>query len=296
MKIYTLPGLTDLERSILRQNKQKSDLCLWKKFPDGEMFLSLKSFEKEAVILGRTSSPCENFFRTLLLSDTLRRTGVKKINLILPYFGYSRQDRKIFSGDALTSACLRDSLARAGVTRIVTLDLHSQKILEKSPVKITNLTMVEEFARAVKKQIGDEKFTVVSPDYGGKHQAERLAHCLRGGDVAWINKKRDPKTGKVAATYIEGRKIGEAAIIIDDILSTGKTIRLTHQMLRRDGFKKFYLCVTHPVFAPGAAALICRLGFKRIFIADTLPVGKNVKKIPGLKILSAAKILAKFTE
>jgi len=296
MKIYTLPEMTDLEQSILRQNNQKLDLCLWKEFPDGEIFLSLKSLEKEAVILGRTSPPGENFFRTLLLVDTLRRAGAKKINLILPYFGYSRQDRKIFFGDALTSVCLRDSLARAGVTRIVTLDLHSQKIIEKSPVKIINLTMAEEFARAVKEQIGDEKLTVISPDYGGKHQAERLARYLRGGAVAWINKKRDPKTGKVTGTYIEGKKLGETVVIVDDILSTGKTIKLAYKILKRNGFKKFYLCITHPVFAPGGAALIRRLGFKRIFITDTLPVAGNVKEIRGLKILSAAKILAKVTE
>jgi|GEM_PF-1482663 len=302
MKFYTLLNPTELEKKIMRLFGQRKELCYWKIFPDGEMFLNLKAPDKKAIVLGRTSPPCENFFQTLLLADTLRRAGTSarggsasggKINLTLPYFGYSRQDRKIFPGDALTSACLRDSLARAGVARIITLDLHSPRILEKSPVPIVNISMAGEFAAHLKPLLRGQSFTVAAPDYGSKRQAERLAGFLGTKAVAWMNKKRDPKTGKVAATYIEGKSAGRTAVIVDDILSTGKTIKLVFEMLKQEGFKTFYLCITHPVFAPGAARLIRRLRFKRILISDTLSAPQDVLKIPGLKIISAAKLLAK---
>lgn len=291
MHCYLLPEPTALERKIAKHAADGANPVMWKTFPDGEIFCRVGAVTDGTCVIGRTMAPADNFFRTALLIDTLRRAGASEVVAAIPYLGYSRQDRQIETGDAVTSHFVLDALAAAGAARIVTVDAHSESTVSACPVPVVDVNPIPEMALAIRVALG-ERFTVIAPDHGAKHRAERFAAELVSREPAWIEKQRDPKTGKVEIVNIHGDLQGDTAVIVDDIVDTGSTIALAVGALREKGFTTIHLCVTHPVFSAGAAALLRKLKLGRIVTTNTIDVSEAMSRVPGLRVIDLSRKIA----
>jgi len=291
MHCYTLPEPTAAERKIAL-GVGKVAPARWKTFPNGELFVHVGIESGVAGIVGRTAPPSEDFFRTALLADTLRRAGATGVVAAVPYMGYARQDRQQAGGDAFSAAFLANQLAAAGVVRLVTVDVHSDRIREASPLRLTSVSPVPDLASALQLSLGQKDFTVVAPDFGARHRAEAFADLLAHREPAWVEKRRHPVTGKLTLVDVHGDLRGEIAVIVDDILDTGGTIELAVKMLRAKRFKTFYLCISHPLFSKGAAARMRRLGIAKIVTTNTIPLSSDVARLRGMKVVDVTSRIA----
>lgn len=291
MRCYTLPEPTPLEKKIAAAVGDPVK-AVWKTFPSGELFVRV-SVERETVaVVGRTAPPAEDFFRTALLTDTLRRSGATGVVAAVPYLGYARQDRQDSLGDAFSAAFLANQLAAAGIVRLVSMDIHSDRVREASPVRITSVSPVPDLAPQLQTLLAGKDFTIVAPDFGARHRAEAFADLLAHREPAWVEKRRDPATGKVSLIDVHGDLRGETAVLVDDILDTGSTIELAVKMLREKKFAKFILCVTHPLFSDGAVARMKRIGIAKIITTNTVPLSPEAAKIPGIKVVDVSERIA----
>jgi len=283
MNVYTLPNPRPLEIAIAKKwDKKFAQNTEWRQFTNGEWHLRVPHMLSEAIVLGRTEMPGDHIFQTLTLIDTLKRNSAQRITLILPYFGYSRHDRIVRTGDHLPADLLTKLFNRCGATRIVTVDLHSSITEKNSPLPISSIDFVPELVKAFKKVWRKkELLTIVSPDQGSKHRANAFRDLLDSSlPVCWLEKHRDPVTGKVHAHELFGVKRGTTALITDDILDTGSTIEECVRQLKIYGFKTFYLCVTHPIFSCTAVQTIRALKFKHIFVSNTVPLSHKTQMLP----------------
>ncbi len=294
MIVTTLPYPTPCEQYIRDQlSRGVPDTVVWKTFPSGELYVRFLSIEKEVVIVGRTWGSAENLWKTLLLVHTAKQNGATYIVLVLPYFAYSRQDRQRLEGEPLSGALLAQLFATAGADKIISIDLHSKRIQDASPIPLLSISFVEELATAFRKEPGIPKnITVVAPDKGAKDHSDTFAHLLEAGkQCIWIEKERDPYTGEVHYRAFHGASHNGSAVLLDDMLDTGGTIEESVRVLRERGFHDLSLCVTHPIFSGDASVRIKALGFSHIFVSDTIPLSPSVAALPGIHVVPAGHLL-----
>jgi len=294
MNVFTLPDPRPLEKSIARKlDIKKTPSGEWRQFTNGEWFLRILRTSKNAIVLGRTEPSGDHILQTLTLIDTLKRNGAKTITVVLPYFGYCRQDRIVRTGDHLPADLLVKTTAQLGASRILTIDLHSSITEKNSSIPLVGIDFVPELTRALKKYMEKKELcTIISPDKGSKKRAETLRDLFDpSAPVCWFEKHRDPMTGRVHAHDLNGTPRGTTAIITDDICDTGGTIREAVRGLKKQGFKKLFLCITHPVFSAHATPLLRSLKFTRIFVSNTIPLASSIQKKLPLTIVDAAPTL-----
>lgn len=291
MKVYTLPDPNVLERKLVRRLAGSSrTLAKWGAFTGGEEFVRVSDIGTRVCVLGRTLPPAENVFRTLMLIDTLRRGGAKDITLVIPYFAYSRQDRAVKRGDSVAALWITQTFASAGADRIVTADVHSERIADSSPIPVISVSTIPLFVSALKSIAGDQDVTIVSPDNGGRARADILAGELGLGKAVCLEKKRTRKGG-VQMLGIKGRLRGKSAVLVDDMVSTGGTVREAVKVLREAGVSEFRLCATHPAFAGDACRTLKDLGFSELLFTDTREIFGCASRIPGIRVLGVADAL-----
>ena len=291
MKAYLLPDATVPEKRLARR-LGGAGASSWKTFPNGEEFVRVERPANRAVVIGRSAPPAAGLFRTLLLIDTLRRSGVKDITLALPYYGYARQDRAVRLGDPVTALFVARQAAAAGARRVVTLDLHSRRVAEGGDVPVLSSSVLPTIADRLKGRVRGP-LTVVSPDRGGKERAERFAARFgRRAKTAWVEKTRDI-TGRVTARDVLGTLAGDTAVIVDDIVDTGKTVALAVGLLRAKGFRRLYLCAAHPVLSDDAIRRLRTCRFTGILFSDTLPLTATARRTLTPAVLRADAALAK---
>lgn len=290
---YLLPDATAAEKRLARKIGRLGKAS-WKTFPNGEEFMSVLKPPERAVVIGRSAPPAVDLFRTLLLIDTLRRSGTKDVTLVLPYYGYARQDRAVKPGDPVTARLIARQAAAAGAKRIVTLDLHSAATASGSPVPLHSAHMAHAFADRLKRDVRDG-VTIVAPDHGAKSRASRFAARLgRGATLAWVEKKRG-SGGRVSASGIGGKITGDTAVLVDDIVDTAGTVALAAALLRRRGFKRLYLCASHPVLSDDAVRRLRECRFTRILFSDSVPLSSEARRALNPVLLRTDAVLAAAT-
>lgn len=293
MNVYTLPDSRPIEVALLRKLQGSSRSPVeWRTFLNGEFSLRIPSVSGVACVIGRCDPPAENLVRTLFLIDTLRRSGSKKIILVLPYFGYCRQDRQVQPGDGVPAGCISSLFTALKVDEIITADLHSQRIAHECPVPLSDISLLPLMARALQAELPKSECAIISPDKGGCARAEKMASLL-GRDpssIVWIEKERD-RQGVVSAKKIHGTSDTRVAVLVDDIIDTGGTIVQTVRLLRENGFQEFYLCATHGIFSNTAASVLKESGFKKIILSDTLPLSRDVTALLPIEVVGAADFL-----
>ncbi|QDI92226.1 ribose-phosphate diphosphokinase [Salicibibacter halophilus] len=285
-KIFTLssnPALTNEVVEHLGCELGKSSV---KRFSDGEIQVSIEESVRgcEVYVVQSTAQPGnEHVMELLIMLDALKRASAKKINVLIPYYGYARQDRKARSREPITAKLIANLLEAAGATRVITMDLHAPQIQGFFDIPVDQLLGVPIIADYFKeKQLED--VVVVAPDNGGVMRARRMADELNV-PIAFIDKRR-PQPNVAEVMNIVGEFEGKNAIIIDDLIDTAGTITSAANALIENGANAVYACCTHPVLSGPAISRIDGSPIKELVVTNTieLPEEKMIDKITTLSV------------
>ena len=261
-------------------------------FPDGETRIMIEESVRGAdcYIIQSTCAPVNhNLMELLVLIDALRRASAWRINAVVPYFGYSRQDKKVQAREPITAKLVANLLETAGADRVITIDLHAGQIQGFFDVPVDHLTALSILGEHVRDHEDLEDAIVVSPDVGRATEARRLANYLNL-PLAMLYKRRTSPTD-TEVTHVIGDVDGKRPIIIDDMISTAGTMRRGIEALLQLGAKEdVRVTTTHAVFTPPALERLSHPAIKGIFVTDTVPL--KVEQ-PNITVLSVAPLLAK---
>ena len=260
-------------------------------FSDGEVDVWIQDDVNncDVFILQSNSAPVNRHIIELaLIADALTRSGAHRITAVVPYFGYSRKEKQSRKGEPISAKVIADLIVRSGVNKVVALDLHADAIVGFFDVPVIYLSALEVLAGRLMK----EKFKspiVVAPDVGGVRRARNFASLLNA-PLAVIEKHRHTHLrDSLEVLSMTGEVVGDCAVIIDDIISTGGTIIESAKALKQKGAKKVIVCATHGVFASDALGKIERSEIDKVYITDSINITKKSKKV---EIVSVSELIA----
>ena len=257
------------------------------RFSDGEIRINIEESIRgdEIFIIQSTSAPVnDKLMELLIMIDALRRASASTINVVMPYYGYARQDRKARSREPITAKLVADMLEKAGADRVIVLDLHAAQIQGFFDIPVDHLMGAPLLADYFLKNGLEKDAVVVSPDHGGVTRARKLAEFLKA-PIAIIDKRR-PKANVAEIMNIIGSVDGKRCIIIDDMIDTAGTITLASQALMDAGAKEVYACATHPVLSGPAIERLDKSPIKKIIVTDSiqLPEEKQIDKLTQVSV------------
>lgn len=266
------------------------------KFPDNENRVRIIDdvVDQDVAILESTAiTPNLYYMELFLLIDGLKRSGARSITLIIPYLGYQRQDHIFRSGEAVSLEVIIKIIEDLGVSRTVSFDFHSIKIPELFKNEIVHLSALPLFAEKIK-EFGLSNYTLVTPDMGGIRRIELISEMLDNAPFASVEKNRDLNTGAVESMILHG-ELSNVAVIVDDVISTGKTLVAAANLLKEKGAEEVYVFATHGVFADNASSLLQESIIKKVVVTDTIDIPEK-RKFEKLEIISVAGEIAKALE
>lgn len=292
LKVFTLSSNPELAHEITREIGIEMGESSVQRFSDGEIQINIEESIRgcDIFVIQSTSSPAnEHIMELLIMIDALKRASANTINIVLPYYGYARQDRKARSREPITAKLVANLLETAGATRVISLDLHATQIQGFFDIPVDQLLGVPILANYFeKKDLGD--IVIVSPDHGGVVRARKLADRLKA-PIAIIDKRR-PKPNVSEVMNIVGNVEGKTAIIIDDIIDTAGTMTLAASAIIDKGAKEVYACSTHPVLSGPAIERIENSKIKELVVTNSIALPEE-KRIKNLTQLSVGPLLAK---
>jgi ribose-phosphate pyrophosphokinase len=260
------------------------------RFSDGEVQIKLNESVRGAdvFIIQSTSAPVnQHLMELLVMVDALKRASAKSINVVIPYYGYARQDRKARARDPITAKLVANLIETSGAHRVITMDLHATQIQGFFDIPVDHLLGVPILAKYfLEKELSD--IVVVSPDHGGVTRARKLAERLEA-PIAIIDKRR-PEPNVAEVMNIVGHIEGKTAILIDDIIDTAGTISLAANALIESGAKRVLACCTHPVLSGPAIERIQDSQIEELIVTNSIVITPE-KLIPKIKVLSVAPII-----
>lgn len=262
-----------------------------KKFSDGELQLQVKHKvkSKKVVVVGSTRPPTDNIWQLLMLLNALRVNKIKNIHLIIPYFGYGRQDKVQEWGESLTAQLIAEILKTAGASRIIALDLHSDRVRNFFKVPLKELSALPLFADFfLCNNISDVQ--VVAPDYGALERAKKLSFLLRNKRDVIVFKKSRPKPNTAKVLSMQSKIKEKNFLIVDDMIDTAGTIMATVRELKKKGAEKIYVAATHPVLSGPAVERLQKAPIEQIIVTDTIPLSKE-KHLKKIKVLSVGELI-----
>jgi ribose-phosphate pyrophosphokinase len=290
LKLFALNSNMKLAEEIAQVIGVELGKCSVSRFSDGEIQINIEESIRgcDVFVIQSTSAPVnEHLMELLIMIDALKRASAKTINIVMPYYGYARQDRKARSREPITAKLVANLLETAGASRVITLDLHAPQIQGFFDIPIDHLMGVPILADYFKnKNLQD--IVIVSPDHGGVTRARRLADRLKA-PIAIIDKRR-PKPNVAEVMNIVGQVEGKTAILIDDIIDTAGTITLAANALVENGATEVYACCTHPVLSGPAIERIENSKIKELVVTNSIALPEE-KKIDKMVELSVAPLI-----
>ena len=294
LKLFSLNANIPLAKQVAKSLGVELSKCSVKKFSDGEVSINIEESVRgsEVFVLQSTSGPVnDNLMTLLIMIDALKRASVDTINVVIPYYGYARQDRKARSREPITAKLVANLLEVAGADRIIALDLHALQIQGFFDIPVDHLMCVPIIAKYFKEKLPDmEEVVVVSPDHGGGTRARKLADALNT-PIAIIDKRR-PKPNVAEVMNIVGNIEGKTCILIDDIIDTAGTITLGAQALKDRGAKEVYASCSHAVLSGQALDRIENSPIKELVYANTIDIPEE-KKLDKMVPLCVGDLIAK---
>lgn len=266
-------------------------------FADGEIIVENATTVrgKNVYIIQSTCNPVtERLMELLVFIDGLKRASAKEICVVMPYYGYARQDRKAKPREPITSRLVADMLKVAGADRIIVTDLHAPQIQGFFTCPVDDLSAVPLFADYFRSTLKGKKIVVVSPDHGGVTRARKLASFLNDAPIAIIDKRR-PRPNVAQVMNIIGDVKGKVAIMIDDIVDTAGTLCIGAQAIKDAGATEVYAAVSHGVLSGPAIERIGGSCLTNLVITDSIPLTPE-KEIDKIKVLTIAPMIAKVIE
>ena len=263
------------------------------RFSDGEISVEIQEHVrgKDVFVVQPTCAPSnENLMELLVMVDALKRASAARITAVIPYFGYSRQDRRVRSARVSIAAKLvADLLTAAGVHRVLTMDLHAEQIQGFFNIPVDNIYSLPIMLADVWKK-HYKNLMVVSPDVGGVVRARALAKRLEC-ELAIIDKRR-PKANVSEVMNIIGEVDGRTCIIMDDMVDTAGTLCKAATALKANGAKKVVAYCTHPVLSGPAIDRLNNSDLDSLVVTDTIPLRDDAAACPRIRQLSVAEIMA----
>ncbi|MGM7703738.1 ribose-phosphate diphosphokinase [Pseudalkalibacillus sp. Hm43] len=286
LKVFTLNSNEGLAEEITEHIGVHMGKCSVQRFSDGEIQINIEESIRggEVYVIQSTSSPVnENLMELLIMIDALKRASAKTINVVIPYYGYARQDRKARSREPITAKLVANLLETAGATRVISMDLHAPQIQGFFDIPVDQLLGVPTLANYFESK-NLEDVVIVSPDHGGVTRARKMADRLKA-PIAIIDKRR-PRPNVSEVMNIVGNIEGKTAILIDDIIDTAGTITLAANALIENGATDVYACCTHPVLSGPAIERIQNSKIKELVVTNTiaLPEEKFIDKLTQLSV------------
>ena len=264
-------------------------------FSDGEINVEINENVrgKDTFVIQSTNFPAEkNLMELILIIDALKRASVKSITAVIPYFGYSRQDRRIRSARVPISAkVVADMLTNAGVTRIITLDIHSEQIQGFFSFPMDNIYTANLMVKNLLDDYKVEDLQVVSPDTGGVIRARSVAKTLGVKDLAIIDKRRE-KANESQVINLIGDVENKVCIVPDDLIDTAGTLSNASHALKEKGAKEIIAYITHPVLSGNAVENLNNSAIDRLVVSNSIDIGDKSKTCPKIDVFDISPILS----
>ena len=264
-------------------------------FSDGEINIEINENVrgKDTFVIQSTNYPAEkNLMELILIIDALKRASVKSITAVIPYFGYSRQDRRIRSARVPISAkVVADMLTNAGVTRIITLDIHSEQIQGFFSFPMDNIYTANLMVKNLLDNYSVADLQVVSPDTGGVIRARSVAKTLGVQDLAIIDKRRE-KANESQVINLIGDVENKVCIVPDDLIDTAGTLSNASHALKEKGAKEIIAYITHPVLSGDALENLNNSAIDKLVVSNSIDIGDKSKKCPKIDVFDISPILS----
>ena len=264
-------------------------------FANGEIFVRFEESVRgaDAFVLQSHTSPINKWImEQLIMVDALKRASAKRITVVVPFFGYSRQDKKHRGREPITARLMSDLFTAAGADRLMSVDLHTSQIQGFFDGPVDHLFALPLLASYVKQRYPTQGVTVVSPDAGRVRVAERWTDTL-GSPLAIIHKRRDPNVpNEVRVFEVVGDVKGRSCVLVDDMIDTGGTIVKAAETLFDQGAAQVIVAATHGILSDPAAERLQASGVSEVIVTNSLPIRPELR-FEKLTVLSIAPVIAK---
>lgn len=263
------------------------------RFSDGEINVKVEESVRgmDVFVVQPTCRPVnESFMELMIILDAFHRASARRITVVMPYYGYARQDKKLKPREPVTARLIANMITQAGASRLLTIDLHAGQIQGFFDLPVDHLIAGPLIAQWVKANVGlGDDLTVVSPDVGGVPRTRALAEML-GAPIVIIAKRR-PEPNKSEVKEIIGDVAGRTCIMIDDMIDTAGSIASGAKAIAERGAKAVYACCTHGVLSGDAIQRLDESPIIRVVVTDTIPLPDS-KRSPKIEVISVAPLLA----
>ncbi|MDR3570486.1 MAG: ribose-phosphate pyrophosphokinase [Syntrophobacteraceae bacterium] len=289
LTLFTGNSNTALAQKVCSQLQISPGKALIGRFSDGEIRVEIGENVRgiDTYVLQSTCPPVnENLMELLVVIDALKRASARRINAIIPYYGYGRQDQKDKPRVPIAAKVVADLLTVAGADRVITIDLHADQIQGFFHIPVEHLLGTTALIDAIKSELkGDE--IVVAPDSGGTERSRFFAARL-GLDLALMDYREENGHHPEIVGNVKGRKV----IILDDIIDTGQTVLRTASAAREAKAGSVVVCVVHPVLSGISVEKIEQSAIEKILVTDTIALSDKVKACKKIEVVSIAPMLA----
>lgn len=296
LKIFSLNSNHPLAEKIANEVGVELGEIKLSRFADGEIKVNIEESIRgdHVYIVQSTSHPVnDNLMELMITIDALRRASAKTINVVMPYYGYARQDRKAQPREPITAKLVANMLEMAGADRVVALDLHAAQIQGFFNIPVDHLLGAPLLANFfLDNRLEGDDVVVVSPDHGGVTRARKLAEFLHA-PIAIIDKRR-PKHNVAEVMNIVGDVDGKKCVLIDDMIDTAGTITVAVNALKERGAKEIYICCTHALFSGPAVDRLMEAPLVKVIATDSIQLSEDKIEAMGdrLEIVSVSKLIA----
>lgn len=292
VKLFALSANKELGQEIADFIGLPLTECTTVRFADGEVIVNIHETVRghDVFVVQPTTSPVnEHYMELLILMDALKRASARSINVVMPYYGYSRQDRKAKAREPISAKLMADLLQAAGADRVLSMDLHAAQIQGFFNIPIDNFEALPLLVQYFK-DMNLSDIVVVSPDHGGTTRARKFALYF-DAPIAIIDKRR-PRPNVAEVMNIIGEVKDKNVIIVDDIVDTAGTITIAANALKKEGAKRIFIACTHPILSYPANERIESSEIEKIVCTNSIKLSPD-KLTPKIVQLSIAKILGK---
>jgi ribose-phosphate pyrophosphokinase len=294
MKLFAGKAHPDLAARVADELGVELGKMTSTQFADGEIRLTVEESARgnEIFILQPTCYPTnDNLMELFIMLDAFRRASASRITVVIPYYGYARQDKKVKPREPITARLIADIIENCGADRVVSVDLHAQQIQGFFNIPVDHLYGGPILGRyfAAKGFAGQDDVAVVSPDAAGVSRASALAKML-GAPLVVVNKQR-PEPNRSQVVEVVGNFQGKRCVMIDDMIDTGGSIINGAKALMERGATSVSACCTHAVFSRNASADLQGSVIEEVVVLDTIPLGME-KQFPKLTVLPVAPLIA----
>lgn len=291
MKLFSLNSNHAIAEKIAKAAGVPLGKLSSRQFSDGEIQVNIEESVRgfDVFIIQSTSFPVNNHLMELLIMvDACNRASANSVNVVIPYFGYARQDRTAAPREPITAKLVANMLVKAGVNRVLTLDLHAVQVQGFFDIPVDNLYTVPLFAKHYcDKGLTGDDVVVVSPKNSGVKRARSLAEHL-DAPIAIIDYAQDDAHRNEG--YIIGEVAGKKAILIDDILNTGRTFTEAAKIVDREGATEIYAVSSHGLFVDGATEKLDAVPIKEILVTDSVDTKEKTPR--NIQYITASELIA----